>query len=857
MSLLVTAIAGAWQTSLRAAPGRALRPGRVDRFDKTTGCGLCIRSHTTKESPLQTLKNPPRKDERASDDSAVAKVVDEIISAVAADGDAAVARYSAQPRPAGSRSASGSTPDEIAASLERVPTQVLDDIVFCQEQVRTFAQAQRATMIDLEVETLPGVRLGHRHLPVGERRRLRPRRPLPDGRLRAHEHRHRQGRGRRACRGVHAAARRADPGRHRRRDAPRRRRRDLHPRRRSGDRRAGARDGDDRPGGLPRRPGQRLRRRGQAPAVRQGRHRPHRRPDGDPDRRRRDRRPGDRRRRPARPGRARARLAGCPHHDVAGARRGDAAPGRGAARGPGDRGHRGPRVGGLRRGRRRRLGSTRRSSSPTSTPSSTSRSTPPNPRWYLERMRNYGALFLGEATTVAYGDKTIGTNHILPTRGAARYTGGLWVGKFLKTVTFQECDEEASVMIGEICARQCRIENFEGHARSCDVRVDKYRDAVLARRGDRVTYRLGVDVGGTFTDVVLYDSDAQRVWLAKTPSTPARPVRRRDRRASASSPTARASACPTSTRSSTARPSPRTPSSSAAERSVGLIVTKGFRHILHLAEAWTPGPLFGFMVYEKPEPLTDTRYVREVPERTGADGVDRRADRRGRRPRRRRGARGRRRRGADRLPAQRPRQRAPRAGDRRDRRVRRARPAALDLVRDPPRVPRVRAHRDDADERVRRTGAREVPDERPRRARGCAGAGADPGRALRRRADEPRGGVQEPGPDGAVGPCRRCQRRVVRRRPTRASTASSPSTWAGPRPTSPSASPGRPEITRETNVGDFPVRAPAVDVASIGAGGGSIAYVAEATGALRVGPESAGAAPRPCLLRPRRDGARP
>jgi sulfopropanediol 3-dehydrogenase len=96
------------------------------------------------------------------------------------------------------------------------------------------------------------------------------------------------------------------------------------------------------------------------------------------------------------------------------------------------------------------------------------------PRWYLERMRNYGALFLGEATTVAYGDKTIGTNHILPTGGAARYTGGLWVGKFLKTVTFQECDEAASATIGEICARQSRIENFEGHARTCDVRVAKY-----------------------------------------------------------------------------------------------------------------------------------------------------------------------------------------------------------------------------------------------------------------------------------------------------------------------------------------------------------------------------------------------
>lgn len=105
-----------------------------------------------------------------------------------------------------------------------------------------------------------------------------------------------------------------------------------------------------------------------------------------------------------------------------------------------------------------------------------------DPRWYLERMRNYGALFLGEATTVAYGDKTIGTNHILPTGGAARYTGGLWVGKFLKTVTFQECDETASVVIGEICARQSRIENFEGHARSCDVRVSKYRQPTVVSR---------------------------------------------------------------------------------------------------------------------------------------------------------------------------------------------------------------------------------------------------------------------------------------------------------------------------------------------------------------------------------------
>jgi sulfopropanediol 3-dehydrogenase len=97
-----------------------------------------------------------------------------------------------------------------------------------------------------------------------------------------------------------------------------------------------------------------------------------------------------------------------------------------------------------------------------------------DPRWFLDRLTAYGALFLGEGTTVAYGDKTIGTNHILPTAGAARYTGGLWVGKFMRTVTYQECDRDASVRIGEVCARQCRIENFEGHARSCDVRLAKY-----------------------------------------------------------------------------------------------------------------------------------------------------------------------------------------------------------------------------------------------------------------------------------------------------------------------------------------------------------------------------------------------
>ena len=96
------------------------------------------------------------------------------------------------------------------------------------------------------------------------------------------------------------------------------------------------------------------------------------------------------------------------------------------------------------------------------------------PRWFLDRLTNYGSLFLGEETNVAYGDKVIGTNHTLPTRGAARYTGGLWVGKFLKTVTYQQCTPEASVVIGEYCSRLCAIERFAGHQEQADLRVRRY-----------------------------------------------------------------------------------------------------------------------------------------------------------------------------------------------------------------------------------------------------------------------------------------------------------------------------------------------------------------------------------------------
>ncbi len=97
-----------------------------------------------------------------------------------------------------------------------------------------------------------------------------------------------------------------------------------------------------------------------------------------------------------------------------------------------------------------------------------------NPNEYIDQLTNFGSLFIGEETTVAYGDKSIGTNHILPTSRAARYTGGLWVGKFLKTVTYQKMTPEASREIGEVTERQCQVENMLAHAITARVRVDRY-----------------------------------------------------------------------------------------------------------------------------------------------------------------------------------------------------------------------------------------------------------------------------------------------------------------------------------------------------------------------------------------------
>jgi sulfopropanediol 3-dehydrogenase len=98
-----------------------------------------------------------------------------------------------------------------------------------------------------------------------------------------------------------------------------------------------------------------------------------------------------------------------------------------------------------------------------------------DPDYFLKNMTNYGALFLGPRTNVSFGDKVIGTNHTLPTNKNARYTGGLWVGKFLKTCTYQRVlTDEASALIGEYCSRLCHMENFAGHGEQANLRVRRY-----------------------------------------------------------------------------------------------------------------------------------------------------------------------------------------------------------------------------------------------------------------------------------------------------------------------------------------------------------------------------------------------
>jgi Histidinol dehydrogenase len=119
-----------------------------------------------------------------------------------------------------------------------------------------------------------------------------------------------------------------------------------------------------------------------------------------------------------------------------------------------------------------------------------------NPDYFLANMKNYGSLFLGPRTNVAYGDKVIGTNHTLPTKKAARYTGGLWVGKFLKTCTYQNVlTDEASALVGEYCSRLCILEGFYAHAEQANVRVRRYGGRTLSGRHARSSARHDVEAG--------------------------------------------------------------------------------------------------------------------------------------------------------------------------------------------------------------------------------------------------------------------------------------------------------------------------------------------------------------------------
>ena len=426
---------------------------------------------------MESLKAPSGAEDDAQDRSAVAQVVQEIADAVRTEGDAAVRRYSER-LDRWSPERFRLSADEIAASLARVPEQVLEDLRFCQEQVRAFARAQRETLVDLEVETLPGIRLGHRHIPI-----QRVGAYVPGGRYPMVASAHMSIVTAKVA-GVERVAACTPPLDGRVPDATIAA---MHL--------AGA-DEIYVLGGV------------QALAALA-----HGTESIEPV----DFLVG--------PGNAyvveaKRQLFGKVGIDlVAGPTEilvvadATADPVIVAADllGQAEHGPASPAVlvttshalaeqtleqielqletlatAEIAAEAWEHYGEVIVVASHEEALELADRIASEHveihtaePRWYLERMRNYGALFLGEATTVAYGDKTIGTNHILPTAGAARYTGGLWVGKFLKTVTFQECDEQASVLIGEICARQCRIENFEGHARSCDVRVEKYGTAAL------------------------------------------------------------------------------------------------------------------------------------------------------------------------------------------------------------------------------------------------------------------------------------------------------------------------------------------------------------------------------------------
>ena len=420
-------------------------------------------------------------------DRKVRETVEGILADVKKRGDAAVREYSEKfdkwvPRKL--------SKGEIEAIVARVSPSTISDIQFAQAQIRNFAEHQRAAIRDIEVETLPGVKLGHKNIPVESVGCY-----VPGGRYPMVASAHMSIVTARAA-GVKRIIACTPPN--------------------QGEPHAetiaamvlGGADEIHVLGGVQAiaamalgtetiaagrhavRAGECLRRRGEAPALRPRRHRPLCRPDRDPGDRRRNRGCRDDRHRPPRPGRARPDQPRDLHHyfgvhcrslpaeierqlkvlptaDVAGVAWRD-------------------------------YGEIILVDSREEAVKEADRIAAEHveilfkdPRYFLQNMRNYGALFLGPETNVSYGDKVIGTNHTLPTLGAARYSGGLWVGKFLKTCTYQEITREASVAVGEYCSRLCAIERFWGHKEQADLRLRRYggqnvglgakKDSALAR----------------------------------------------------------------------------------------------------------------------------------------------------------------------------------------------------------------------------------------------------------------------------------------------------------------------------------------------------------------------------------------
>jgi N-methylhydantoinase A len=355
--------------------------------------------------------------------------------------------------------------------------------------------------------------------------------------------------------------------------------------------------------------------------------------------------------------------------------------------------------------------------------------------------------------------------------------------------------------------------------------------------------RLGIDVGGTFTDLLLHESDGDRLWLAKTPSTPAdqslgvlEGTRVIGEMAGISPERLRAILHGTTVATNAVL--------EGRGARVGLIVTEGFRSILHLAEAWTPGPLFGWMIYEKPEPLVDFEDTREVPGRIGADGtVVRELD----------------------LDA-----------------VRGAIAELRDAGVEALTVSLMHSYVNPEHERaVRAIAQEEAPDlpvslscevmpefrEYERTVTTAMNAYVSPTldrylSRLRAGLDQARAGaelqvVRSDGGLMSLDSARSLPVHTVLSGPAGGVKGASfiaahagfdrilTFDMGGTSTDVATCFAGEPTITRETTVGEFPVRAPSVEVESIGAGGGSIAYVADVTGALRVGPESAGADPGP------------